>query len=315
MLRVVLAAALIGMALQNAAAGEWDFNLSAEAGGEYASGLRYDHDLDFETAPLRTKDFRFTYEVSAAASYSTGPYRFRASYTFDQRTYEDYDLFHRRRHDGSVEVIRNVFWDIELGARYRYRMSQPEGPAGFIESDQLRLRGVLPWLPYEPWSLRLRPSAYMLWQTTDFHKLRFLDSDSWETGFGTIITPLTEAWTVDTAVAFGLIDARWNEASNSYIDVSMNLTSNTVRFFKESWTGPIAFELGLAYREEWYEGLGSDLGTQRHDRVSGIELTARRAITNRVGTYVRTSFDDHESNWRDENFDEVVAGVGLRVTY
>lgn len=315
MLRVVFAATLVGMTLQDAAAGEWDFSFSGETGVEYASGLRFDHDLDFETPPRRTKDFRYTYELAAAATYEIENYRFRASYTFDQRTYDDFDLFHRRRHDAIAEATVNGLWDIDWSVRYRYRVSQPEGDAGYIESDQLRLRGVLPQLPYEPWAIRLQPSAYMLWQTTDFHKLRFLDSDTWETGFGAIITPLSEAWTVDANIAYGLTDARWNLASNSYVDISMDLTSNTVRFFKESWTGPIALELGLAYREEWYEGLGSDLGTQRHDRVSGIELTARREITNRISTFARTSFDDHESNFTDENFDEVIAGVGLRLQY
>jgi|GEM_PF-1806384 len=315
MLRVVLAAALIGMALQNAAAGEWNFNFSGETGVEYASGLRFDHDLDFETPPQRTKDFRYTYELSAAANFAVGRYRFRTSYTFDQRTYDDFDLFHRRRHDAIAEATVNALWNIDWSARYRYRVSQPEGDAGYIESSQLRFRAGLPWMDYDPMGIRVRPSAYSLWQTTDFHKLRFLDSDTWEAGFGAIIEPFTDAWTVDATIAYGLTDARWNLASNSYIDVSMDLTSNTVRFFKESWTGPIALELGLAYREEWYEGLGSDLGTQRHDRVSGIELTARRDLTRRISTFARTSFDDHESNFKNENFDEVVAGVGLRVTY
>lgn len=315
MLRVVWAAALLGLAMQCASAGEWDFNLSGEAGGEYASGLRYDHDLNFDTPAKRTKDFRYTFELAAAATYATGPYRFRTSYTFDQRTYDDFDLFHRRRHDVIAEVTRDIFWNMDFGVRYRYRVSQPEGAAGFIESDQIRFRAGLPSFDYAPFSLHVRPSAYMLWQTTDFHKLWFLDSETWETGFSAVLNPFSNMWTIDTTIAYGLTDARWNEASNSYIDVSLDVASDTVRFFEESWTGPIALELGLSYREEWYEGLGSDLGTQRHDRVSGIELTARRALTNRVGTYVRTSFDDHESNWTEENFDEVVAGVGLRVTY
>jgi hypothetical protein len=315
MLRVVVATALAGIALQSASAGELDFSFGAEAGAEYASGLRYDHDLNFDTPPKRIQDFRYTYELSAAASFTMENWRVRSSYTFDQRTYEDFDLFHRRRHDLIAEVITDALWGVDLGARFRYRVSQPEGAAGYIDSEQLRFRAVFPQFTYAPLAINVQPSAYMLWQTTDFHKLRFLDSDTWETGFGTTIAPEANNWTLDVSVAYGLIDARWNLASNSYVDLSLDLASETARFFKDAWTGPIALELGLDYREEWYEGLGSDLGTQRHDRVAGVELTARRELTNRFSTFARTSFDDHESNWGNENFDELTTAIGLSFQY
>lgn len=280
MLRELCVAAACSVALNGAIAGELRFDYSAEAGGEYASALRFDHDSLLETPPRRTKDFRYTYDLSAAATYTTGIFRFRSSYAFNQRTYEDFDLFHRRRHEVIGELVTAFFGKIDLGVRYRYRASQPEGAVGYIESDQLRIRAQLPSFDYDPWGIRVQPSAWSLWQTNDFHKLRFLDSDSWEAGTTLVISPNSGAWNASFSIAVGLIDTRLNLFSNSYVDVSLDLDSGTTRFLSESWVGPVALELDLGYREEWYEGLGADLGTQRHDRIAGTELTVRRYLTN-----------------------------------
>jgi hypothetical protein len=312
MLRKTCVAMFCCVAFGGAKAGELRFNYAAEGGGEYASGLRYDHDNQMATPPLRTKDFRYTFDLSAGATYITENFRFRSSYSFNQRTYDDFDLFHRRRHEAIGEIIATMIEGLELGVRYRYRVSQPEGALGYIESDQLRIRAQLPWTRYEPWRVRILPSAYSLWQTNDFHKLRFLDSDSWEAGAGFAIAPDSGAWGANVSVAVGLIDARFNLVSNSFVDVSVDLNSGNTRFFEESWVGPVALELDLSYREEWYEGLGSDLGTQRRDRISGTELTFRRQINENWSTYTRASIDDHESNWTHEDFNEVVAGFGIR---
>lgn len=300
---------------QGALGEEFDLSFSGEAGAEYASGLRYDHDNVFETPPLRLKDFRYTFELSANATYGRGPFDFRAAYTFNQRTYDDLNTFHRRRHEAIAQVTGDTPWGVNLGLRYRYRISQPEGRAGIIESNQIRGRAVLPRFSYTPLGLNVEPATYALWQTADFHKLRFLTGETWETGVEFALSPFSNSWTADTTIAYGITDTRERQVTHAFVDVSMELSSDTERFFEESWMGPIALALELGYREEWYEGLGSDLGTQQHNRISGFELTARRDFTNHIGAYARTSFDDHESNWEHDDFNEVVAGVGLSFSY
>jgi len=312
--RAVLIAA-VGLGFCGAEAAELEYRYSAEAGVEYASGLRHDHDDNFETPPVRLKDFRYTFELSAGASYTTDQFRLNTSYTFDQRTYEDYNIFHRRRHDAIFEATTDVFYDIALSLRYRYRRSLPEGVVGTIESDQLRIRAAFPEFSYAPARLRIRSSAYSLWQSTDFHKLRFLDANSWEAGSNFTFIPLSDNWTAQFGVTYGLWNARFENFSNSYVDVSFGLSSNRPEFFADSWIGGFGLELDLGYREEWYEGLTSDTGGQRRDRVSSIELTASQPWTERLSGFSRAGFDDHESNWVGENFDEVQVTLGMRWAY
>jgi len=315
MLRFICVAALACAVTGHARAGEFAYRYSAETGVEYASGLRHDHDQTFSTPPKRRADFRYTYALSAGATYTTDVFEFDLSYTFDQRTYNDYNLFHRRRHDAIFNVSGDIFWNIGLALRYRYRRSLPEGVLGSIESDQIRVRATFPEFIYAPAQVRVRPSAYSLWQSTDFHKLRFLDANSWESGFETVFTPLSDNWQARLSVAHGIWDARAVFPSNNYVDVAFELTSGQQTFFNESWVGGVGLELDLGYREEWYEGLTSDVGGQRRDRVSSVEVTARRPWTNRISSFGRAGFDDHESNWADEDFDEIQVIVGVRYDF
>lgn len=302
-------------ALVSAYAREIDYRFAAEAGVEYASGLSYDHDLQFLTPPKRVKDFRYTFLLSAGATLDFDGLTIDTSYTFDQRTYDDFDLFHRRRHDAIILVTAKGPMNVNYGVRYRYRTSMPEGALGRIESDQLRFSADFPSFAYPPAAVSVSSSTYMSWQTTDFHKLRFLDSETWETGGSMQLTPDTGAWHIDASIAYGITDARFNFASNNYADFSLTLTSGEDRYWEDSWIGPVALEFEFSYREEWYEGLGSDTGTQRHDRITGVQFAARRDLTARLNIFAEAAFDDHESNWGGQNFDEARIQLGLRFDY